>query len=70
MEGDSAGESEPVGKDVRCVLAGVDIWWAAGTAGLSPCPRQRKFFFFFFYLFLYLKKRSQDCGRQEQKVKD
>lgn len=57
VEGHSAVEPKPVGEDVRCVLAGVDIWWAAGAVGLSPCSRQRKLFFI--RLPLFEKEKSE-----------
>lgn len=68
-EGHSAGEPEPVGEDVRCVLAGVDMWWAVGTAGLSPCSRQRKLFFFTpFSLFEKEKLELSSAGAAGQSL--
>lgn len=65
-EGHSA--AEPVGEDVRCVLAGVDIWWAAGAVGLSPCSRQRKLFFIRLPLFEKEKSELSSAGAAGQSL--
>lgn len=67
-EGHSAAEPEPVGEDVRCVLAGVDIWWAAGAVGLSPCSKQRKLFFIRLPLFEKEKSELSSAGAAGQSL--